>query len=217
MQVEIDQLVMDLCAKYFPGIRATYADPRATVVVKDIRHFLAEQMASPSPMLFDLIIIDSTDIDLSIGLAQTLGSYKRLLKPRGILICEVDTGGPQKLQGFADDFEIFKDKFEYTNFFVSHGTAWVSGSIVFAFCSDAIHPMRESVNWAAFQAKRMPLQYYNPAVHYSSFALPSVYLRAVKQTLNDIAPKWFFEPDDDEEGGSGSEGPGVVGLSQYLV
>ncbi len=73
MQVEIDQQVMDVCAKYFPGIKATYADPRATVIVKDVRLFLKEQMAAPKPEQFDLIVIDSTDIDLSIGLAATLG------------------------------------------------------------------------------------------------------------------------------------------------
>ena len=115
-------------------------------------------------MQFDLIIIDSTDIDLSIGLAQTLDSYKRLLKPGGILICEVDTGGPQKLEGFAEEFELIGKKFEHTHFFVSHGTAWVSGSIVFAFCSDTIHPMKAHVDWDAFRSKQIPLQFYNPAV-----------------------------------------------------
>ncbi len=112
---------------------------------------------------------------------MSLCSYKKMLKPNGILIAEVDTGGPQKVEGFAEDFEIFRAKFEHTLFFVAHGTAWVSGSIVFAFCSDSIHPMRAPIDWAAFRAKAMPLHFYNPAVHFAAFALPSLYLRATKQ------------------------------------
>jgi hypothetical protein len=158
--------------------------------VQDVRLFLKQETQRAVPTTrYDLIVIDSTDIDLSISLATTLHMYKRLLKPRGILIAEVDTGGAMKTEDFGDDYEIFTKLFKHVFFFISHGSAWVPGAIVFAFCSNTVHPLQAPVDWAAFRAKQMQLTFFNQAVHYAAFALPTMYLQKTGQTEADVVSR----------------------------
>jgi len=58
VMVEIDRVVVDLCAKYL-GINGNYDDPRAELVIADAAAWVRSGAARDLP--FDVVIVDSTD------------------------------------------------------------------------------------------------------------------------------------------------------------
>jgi len=85
VQYEIDELVFELCQKYFPSIAGDFSDPKLEFYIKDGLEGLKDRENQE----FDLIIVDCTD---PVGPAKTLYTeefYKeasRILKPEGIFI-----------------------------------------------------------------------------------------------------------------------------------
>ena len=61
LQVEIDQMVMDVSANFFPGINATYTNPRAKVFVQDVRTFLNTQVAMTDPPQYDVRLVRASN------------------------------------------------------------------------------------------------------------------------------------------------------------
>ena len=85
VQYEIDELVFELCQKYFPSISGDYSDERLDFRIKDGLEGLKEHDEEE----FDLIIVDSTD---PVGPAKSLYTQDfyqeacRVLKKTGVFI-----------------------------------------------------------------------------------------------------------------------------------
>eukprot|EP00164_Ancoracysta_twista_P001308 GFYU01001711.1.p1 GENE.GFYU01001711.1~~GFYU01001711.1.p1 ORF type:complete len:327 (-),score=150.60 GFYU01001711.1:22-945(-) len=56
VMVDIDQVVVDFCAKHLPTVGAAFADPRLELIVDD-----AKKRLEDSPIKFDVIILDLDD------------------------------------------------------------------------------------------------------------------------------------------------------------
>jgi len=90
VQVEIDELVVQVCRKHFPEYSPSFEDPRLTLIIEDGLSYLRREKN-----LFDIIIIDGSD---PVGPAEVLFTPEFLtlardhLKEEGIFVTQ--SGSP---------------------------------------------------------------------------------------------------------------------------
>ncbi|MBI5824240.1 MAG: polyamine aminopropyltransferase [Chloroflexi bacterium] len=166
---ELDQRVVDLSREHFASFGNPWADPRATLLVRDAFGFLEE-----NPGQFDVIISDTTD---PIGMAERLFSdefYKlmaRALTPSGAASTQCE-------QPFFDT-ELIKAIYRSaktltTNpaYYYANIPTYPGGGIGFMYVSNTPWqnglqtPMPPGVN-----------NYINPEIHKAAFALPEFFRR----------------------------------------
>ena len=164
---ELDQRVVDLSREHFASFGDPWADPRATLLVRDAFGFLEE-----NPGQFDVIISDTTD---PIGMAERLFSdefYKlmvRALTPNGVAATQCE-------QPFFDT-ELIKTIYQSAKaltknpaYYYANIPTYPGGGIGFMYVSNTLWenglktPFPPGIN-----------NYINPEVHKAAFALPEFF------------------------------------------
>ena len=169
VMVEIDEMVVKACQQFIPQTACVFDNPRLELKIQDAVQYVAEAEASS----FDLVLVDSTD---PIGPAKPLfGSefyhnIHRILSPTGIVVSQAET--PNYEAAMQQQLnKILNQHFKLVNFY-SFCNLTYPGMWCFSFASKHFDPVKD------FQADRvlaskLKFQYYTPALHPASFALPN--------------------------------------------
>ncbi len=182
VMIEIDGEVIDLCKKHMPSLNnGSFDDKRAEVRVDDGINYVKTTTDK-----FDLIIVDSTD-PINVGEVlftdEFYANAKKCLNEGGILTTQ--SGVPflqdDELKNIQSKLEkIFKD----LTFYIVPVPTYIGSFMCLSFATDNV-----SLKDANLQivTKRLAdsgienLNYYNPATHLSSFALPEYIKRIIKK------------------------------------
>jgi spermidine synthase len=181
--VEIDPRVVDLCRIHLSEInKAAFEDSRLKIVIDDAFAFLG---AKENQNRFDLIIADRPD---PVGPAEVLFGdtfYQRVrdaMAPGGFAVFQ--NGVPFfQLEELTGTLEQMKRTFRYSGVYLAVVPSYIGGFMALTWASnDAV--LGDPAKWAgldaAFAARRVRTDYYTPAVHRASFALPAWIARAVE-------------------------------------
>ncbi|XP_057950438.1 spermine synthase isoform X2 [Malania oleifera] len=182
---EIDEMVIDVCKKFFPGLAVGFEDPRVRLNIGDAAEFLRNAPEGK----YDAIIVDSSD---PVGPAQELverpffQTVARALRPGGVL-CNMAESMWLHTHLIEDMFtscrEAFKGSVHYA--WASVPT-YPSGVIGFLLCStegppvDFLHPINPIEKLEGALKHKRELRFYNSEIHRAAFALPTFLRREVK-------------------------------------
>jgi spermidine synthase len=182
--VDIDGRVIELCRQHFGEINAkAFKDKRLKLEVADAFEYLGRK---ESKNRFDLIVADRPD---PVGPGKALFGetfYDRVrnaLKPGGFATFQ--TGVP-----FYQPWEITEALNELAEFFPSSGLyltvvpTYIGGFMALSWAGKGKSaklgtPAGIKKAAAAFKKAKLKTDYYNPAVHAASFALPEWIKRLV--------------------------------------
>ena len=182
--VDIDGRVIELCRKHFGAINAkAFKDKRLKLEVADAFEYLGRPA---SKNRFDLIVADRPD---PVGPGKALFGetfYDRVrnaLKPGGFATFQ--TGVP-----FYQPWEITEALEELAAFFPSSGLyltvvpSYIGGFMALSWAGKGKSarlgtPAGIKKAAAAFKRAKLKTDYYNPAIHAASFALPEWIARLV--------------------------------------
>lgn len=178
-EVELDGGVVDVARKYLPGIcGAAYDDPRTELIVGDGAKFVAE-----TEQRYDVILVDSTD---PIGPGAVLFSRefyancKRCLNPRGVLVTQ---NGVPFVQGdeLKSSVAHFRSLFADGTAYVISCPTYALGFMALGWATDDTNMRLQGIETirARFRALDIDTRYYNPAIHFASFALPNYMLKLI--------------------------------------
>ena len=173
--VDIDERVIALCRKHFSAVNAkAFKDNRLSIEVADAFEYLGRKKSNAR---FDLIVGDRPD---PIGPGKALfgetfyDRVKRALKPGGFATFQ--TGVP-----FYQPWEITEALNEMKRFFPQSGLyltvvpSYIGGFMALSWAGKGARlgtPAGLKRAAKAFKRSRIKTDYYNPAVHAASFALP---------------------------------------------
>ena len=179
VQVEIDQLVIDMCRQYLPRhSQGTFDDPRVKIVIDDGLKFVQQ-----TDDTFDVIISDSSD---PIGPGEALfkadfySACKRCLNPGGVLVTQ--NGVPyMQLEEIITTARRLDKVFADWHFYSAAIPTYVGGIMTFGWATDnpALRPVDADVLKARFASAGLRTRYYNPDIHNASFALPQYIVEAI--------------------------------------
>jgi len=180
-EVELDDGVVDVSKRYLPRICGNaYDDPRVRLAIGDGAKFVAE-----TEQTFDVVMVDSTD---PIGPGAVLftrefyANCKKCLNPGGILVTQ--NGVPfvqgDELKSSVGHFRsLFKDSAAY----VISCPTYALGFMALGWATDDADLRWQSLETIQkrFDALGIDTQYYNPAIHVASFALPNYIVKLIDQ------------------------------------
>ncbi|MGR3497234.1 polyamine aminopropyltransferase [Citreimonas sp.] len=176
--VEIDAGVVEFSKRYLPTLsQGAFDDPRLELVIADGAEFMRGTKGG-----FDVIIVDSTD---PVGPGEVLftdtfyGHAKRALNDDGILVTQ---NGVPFLQGseLTNTMRAFRALFVESTCYLATIPTYAGGPMAFGWGTDGDGrrtPM--DVLQGRFDASGISTDYYNPAVHVASFALPGYVSRLI--------------------------------------
>lgn len=178
-EVELDGGVVEASKQYLSSIcQQAYDDPRVNLVIGDGAKFIAE-----TDQTFDLVLVDSTD---PIGPGAVLFTHefyshcKRCLNPGGILVTQ---NGVPFMQGdeLVSSVGHFRSLFADAGAYVISCPTYALGFMTLGWASDDADLRRQSMETisARFDALAIDTQYYNPATHIASFALPNFIVKLI--------------------------------------
>jgi len=178
-EVELDGGVVAVSKQYLSSIcQQAYDDPRVNLVIGDGAKFVAE-----TDQTFDLVLVDSTD---PIGPGAVLFTHefyshcKRCLNPGGILVTQ---NGVPFMQGdeLVSSVGHFRSLFADAGAYVISCPTYALGFMTLGWASDDADLRRQSMETisARFDALAIDTQYYNPATHIASFALPNFIVKLI--------------------------------------
>ncbi len=178
-EVELDGGVVEVSKQYLSSICGqAYDDPRVNLVIGDGAKFVAE-----TDQTFDLVLVDSTD---PIGPGAVLftrefyGDCQKCLRPGGILVTQ---NGVPFVQGdeLQSSVAYFRSLFKDASAYVISCPTYALGFMALGWATDDADLRRLSLETirARFDALGIDTQYYNPAVHVASFALPNYMLKLI--------------------------------------
>ena len=178
-EVELDGGVVEVSKQYLSSIcQQAYDDPRVNLVIGDGAKFVAE-----TDQTFDLVLVDSTD---PIGPGAVLFTHefyshcKRCLNPGGILVTQ---NGVPFMQGdeLVSSVGHFRSLFADAGAYVISCPTYALGFMTLGWASDDADLRRQSMETisARFDALAIDTQYYNPATHVASFALPNFIVKLI--------------------------------------
>lgn len=168
--VEPDEMLVEVCHKYFPDMTSGLEDERVNIFYEDGLRFLRKKNQD-----YDLIINDSTDpFGYTEGLftKEFYGACYRALKEDGIMVYQ--HGSP-----FYDEDEdacrsmhrkVFKS-FPISRVYQAHIPTCASGYWLFGFASKKYHPINDfkSKEW---EERELKTWYYTTNLHRGAFMLP---------------------------------------------
>lgn len=185
--VDIDQRVVELCRKHFAQVNAkAFRDKRLTIEIGDAFAYLGKAEAKNR---FDLIVADRPD---PVGPGKALfgetfyGRVRGALRPGGFAVFQ--TGVP-----FYQPDEITIALTQITAAFPHYGVyltvvpSYVGGfmALTWAGTRKALGtPAGIKAAAARFKAAKLKTDYYNPAIHAASFALPEWIARLKPKTAH---------------------------------
>jgi len=181
--VEIDEEVINASKEFLPSLSTAFDNPKLNLIIGDgIKHIIEAGDAT-----YDLIIVDSTD---PVGPAEGLFSEEfyrhtyRVLSEKGSLITQSESPRFNKTV-FVEINRLFKKIFGEASvhpycFYIS---TYPTGMWSFTYSTKSdIHPVKNFKQEKAESfCSSFDLNYYNPEIHISSFALPNF----VKKMLNE--------------------------------
>ena len=166
---ELDPQVVAVSREHFNFFGDPWSDPRAKLVVQDAFQYLQDQQGS-----FDAIISDTTD---PIGMAERLFSeefyqlMRRALTPGGAIAtqCEQMFFDTQLIQ---DIFLFVKQLADNPAYYHALIPTYPGGGIGFMYVSDVVWTHGLDTPYPPGQ-----MNYLNPEIHRSAFALPEFFRR----------------------------------------
>jgi len=183
--VEIDEKVIELSKTYLSAIcRSSFDDRRAKIIIDDGGNFIKDYKGK-----FDVAIIDSSD---PIGPAKVLfspkfyrDSFNALSHSDGIFTQQ--TGSPF-LQGkeLPYAYKTLRKVFPFVVTFLAAVPTYVGGLFSFVFASKGIDPLKIHLSEIEKRYRKLKLEtrYYNPEIHFASFALPTYIKGKVESKRN---------------------------------
>lgn len=178
--VEIDASVVDMSKKYFPDHSdGAFDNPRCNLVIADGLKFVKETQER-----FDVIIVDSTD---PIGPGEVLftsefyADCQKCLSKDGILVTQ---NGVPFFQ--AEEVTVTQARmsphFVDMSFYVVAVPTYIGGFMTLAWASNNQQARKQPIEVIEdrFNALGLDTQYYTPAVHVGSFALPRYIQKLLK-------------------------------------
>jgi len=177
--VEIDAMVVEVCAEYLPQTACKLNDPRVHIYYEDGLKFVRRKVDE-----YDLIIVDSTDpFGPGEGLftKEFYGNCFNALSKEGILVNQHEsTYYDSYVEAMKRAHQRIKETFPIAKVYQAHIPTYPSGHWLFGFASKHFNPITdlEEDKWNALGLKT---KYYNTRLHKGSFALPNY----VKELLND--------------------------------
>src|ERR1700733_12162066 len=182
--VDIDGRVVELCREHFPEINAkAFKDTRLKIEIADAFEYLGRPQ---SKARFDLIVADRPD---PVGPGKALFGETFYDRVRNALraggFATFQTGVP-----FYQPWEITEALQELDEFFPQSGLyltvvpSYIGGFMALSWASKGRNaklgtPAGIKKAAAAFKKAKLKTDYYNPAVHAASFALPEWIARLV--------------------------------------
>jgi len=165
---EIDERVVRVCQKYFPGTSSMLEDERVTLAFEDGFKFL-----NSFDSHFDLIITDSSD-PVGPGIALFKEDYYRLvkkaLKPGGIMVSQSES--PWYYEETMNSMtEAMANVFNKVETYIALVTLYPSGFWTITAASDELSLHDFDREKSAEISKTC--KYYNPDLHTGSLALPN--------------------------------------------
>jgi spermidine synthase len=175
---DIDEMVSKVAAKYTPAFAAAYKDPRVRAVFQDGAAFLANFKDH-----FDVIIVDCTDF---YGVAAPLArrefyeNIRNALTKDGIMVIQAESLYFDRtfIAGLHKQVE---ELFPVVAYYHTLVPTYPSGTIGFVFGSKKYGPVENLGKGEASAVPLNRLEYYNPEMHISSFAVPNF----LKKLIND--------------------------------
>lgn len=174
--VEIDQMVIDVSRKYFPGIASALDEPRLKISVKDGAEFV--QRAEDG--YYDLVIVDSTD---PVGFAEALFGedfYRdchRILTDDGILVSQTESPFDPAFRDSIRTANAFLESlFAHAHLYLGSIPTYPMGTWSWTMASKTLNPVDDFDGQAAADRLRAfedDLQYYNADLHTAAFAHPT--------------------------------------------
>jgi spermidine synthase len=180
--VDIDELVVEHCRKYFGEINAkAFKDKRLKIEIADAFEYLGRP---ESKVRFDLIIADRPD---PVGPGKTLfgenfyDRVKRALRPGGFATFQ--TGVPfYQPEEITIALKELKRCFPKSGLYLTVVPTYVGGFMALAWAGKGKRlGSAAGMKLAArrFRSLKLKTDYYNPAIHAASFALPECIKRLV--------------------------------------
>lgn len=170
--VEIDSGVIDFSKKYLGSIcKDAFDDPRVEIVIADGVDFVRDTESR-----FDVIIVDSTD---PIGPGEVLftqrfyAGCKSCLSPGGIVVTQ--NGVPyMQADELKSSVRILSGLFADVGCYTATVPMYAGGCMAFGWATDNpdIRSVTLPILQDRFAAAKIDTDYYTPAVHVGSFALP---------------------------------------------
>lgn len=182
VMIEIDGDVINLCKEHMPKLNnGAFLDKRADVRVDDGINYVKTTTDK-----FDLIIVDSTD-PMNVGEVlftdEFYANAKKCLKEGGIL--STQSGVPFLQDGELKNIQTRLDKiFKSLTFYVVPVPTYVGSFMCLSFASDNDNLQKADLATIEERLKKSGLEnlnYYNPQIHLSSFALPEYIKRIIKK------------------------------------
>ena len=178
-EVELDGGVVEVSKQHLSSICGqAYDDPRVNLVIGDGAEFVAE-----TDQRFDLVLVDSTD---PIGPGAVLftrefyAHCKNCLNAGGILVTQ---NGVPFMQGdeLQSSVSHFRSLFKDAGAYVISCPTYALGFMALGWATDDPDLRCQSLETirARFDVLGIDTQYYNPAVHVASFALPNYMVKLI--------------------------------------
>jgi spermidine synthase len=173
--VEIDEMVKDTVAAYFPKLAAGFTDPRVSVVIDDGCSFLDKNKDT-----YDVIIVDSFDPGGPIQSLETMSFFDIVhsrLNKGGVAVFQLDspTMASQNVRtaimNISSQFEEYKP---YTCTFPS----FPEGICSFLVCSNTAGQVSK-FNEKQYNEIAATCKYYNEDIHQGAFLLPKYIKRCM--------------------------------------
>ena len=168
--VEPDELMVEVCKKYFPEQSKGLQDERVHIYYQDGLHFLRTRQNE-----YDLIVNDSNDPfghEEGLFTKEFYGNCYKALKDDGIMVYQ--HGSP-----FYDEDEeacrsmhrkVYKS-FPISRVYQAHIATCPAGYWLFGFASKKYHPLKD-FNENKWNARGLKTWYYTTNLHVGAFMLP---------------------------------------------
>ncbi len=165
---EIDEVVPQVCRKYFPDMTAGLSDPRVSLHFADGAKWVEDHQNH-----YDLILVDSSD---PVGPAEVLFRrefFARLhaaLRPDGIAVTQSESFHYHR-KIIAEIARFGRELFPVYRYYYAQVPTYPSGIIGFSFLSKRFDPLLD------IRPEPLPfladLRYYTPELHRAAFVLPA--------------------------------------------
>jgi spermidine synthase len=173
--VEIDEEVINVSKRFFPGVSSGIDDPRVEIKIMDGADFIAKRKSSD----IDAVIIDSTDI---IGFARSLfttdffGSVKNCLTENGMFVTHTESLHFHK-DMVIEIQEVLKKVFPLVDLYTAPIATYPGNWWAFAVASKGPSP-REIRHAFDINTK-----YYSDEIHQQSFMPKGMYEKLMQRKL----------------------------------
>lgn len=180
---EIDDVVMDVCKRFFPTMSASWKDPRLSVVCDDASVYVKDPSLRGT---FDVILSDTSDPN---GPARPLfekpfySDLRELLRPGG-LVCTQSESIWTHLPLIKRLVQNGRELFGCAQYATTQVPTYPGGQIGFLVCRRSDERLQETDDMTVIRNTAgtdssflQALSYYSPDLHRAAFTLPAFVAR----------------------------------------